>query len=70
MLQSVLAYCSKELSKKDNKELLRDKIVKPCIEIIMHELQDWILLFGVVFTLVISILLCILFLLIFSKNSR
>jgi uncharacterized protein involved in cysteine biosynthesis len=70
MLQSVLTYCSKELSKKDNKELLRDKVVKPCIEIIMHELKDWILLFGIVFTLVISILLCILFLLIFSKNTR
>lgn len=69
MLQSVLSYCSKELSKKDNKELIREKIIKPCIEIIIYELKDWILLFGIVFTIVISMLLCILFLLIFSKNG-
>ena len=39
MMSSVLDYCSKELSKEDNKKTLREKIVKPVIEIILSELK-------------------------------
>jgi len=68
MMSSVLDYCSKELSKEDNKKILREKIVKPVIEIILSELKDYIVIFGAVFITIIVILICISILLI-SKSS-
>ena len=67
-MSSVLDYCSKELSKEDNKKILREKIVKPVIEIILSELKDYIVIFGAVFITIIVILICISILLI-SKSS-
>lgn len=69
MMSSILEYCSKEICKDHNKKLLREKIVKPAIEIILSELKDYIIIFGAIFAIVICILICILILLIVGKNT-
>jgi hypothetical protein len=68
MITSVLEYCSKELSKDNNKKIIREKIIKPALEIILTELKDYMVIFGAVFITVFFILICILVLLIIKSS--
>lgn len=66
MLQDLIELCSKELNKKNNKELLERDLIDPMISLILTKLRPFFIGALVFLVLVISIMICILFIVIFK----
>lgn len=66
MLQDLIELCSKELNKQNNKELLEKNIIEPMISHILTKLRPFFIGALVFLVLVISIMICILFIVIFK----
>lgn len=66
MLQDIIDLCLNELNKKENKEKMENKIMEPLISHILTKLRPFFIGAMVFLVLTISIMICILFIVIFK----
>jgi hypothetical protein len=69
MINDIISMCANEMSKEKNKKTINEKIITPVMDLILMKIKWYIIGVCIFLGITLSLILCILFLIIFSGKS-